>query len=136
MSSGQTNPHDAADPAAGDTGPPVVLPVVRDGRWWGTRGTGEGVVVFGRTLDQLRRSAKAALELRDGGPPPIVRLRPESPDLEALAAARALPRRAPRNHQRSADPRRLLGSRGSQTRAATTVCRRRCGSRTSHWSGR
>lgn len=88
MSSGQTNPHDAADPAAGDTGPPVVLPVVRDGRWWGTRGTGEGVVVFGRTLDQLRRSAKAALELRDGGPPPIVRLRPESPDLEALAAAR------------------------------------------------
>ncbi|MEV3925923.1 hypothetical protein [Actinomadura coerulea] len=84
-----------ADPAADGAAPPqappqVVLPVVRDGRWWVTRGTGHGIVAFGRTLAQLRRSAQAALELRDGGPQPGVRLRPESADLDALTAAREL----------------------------------------------
>ncbi|MEU8310353.1 hypothetical protein AB0C84_42965 [Actinomadura sp. NPDC048955] len=94
MSSGQPLPL-GAGPAADGTAPPqvtphVALPVVRDGRWWVTRGTGHGIVAFGQTLALLRRSAQAALELRDGGPPPGVRLQPESVDLDALAAAREL----------------------------------------------
>lgn len=76
-------------PAPGGDGV-VILDVVRDGPLWVTRGSGDGVVVCGRTLDRLQRSAQAALALRsDGdGVPVEVRLLPRSADLDLLAAAR------------------------------------------------
>ncbi|MFG1858436.1 hypothetical protein ACGFJT_41855 [Actinomadura geliboluensis] len=67
----------------------MVLLAVRDGPLWVTRESGEGVLVCGRTLKRLHRSAQAALELRNGdGVPAEVRLQPQSADLDLLAAAR------------------------------------------------
>lgn len=96
--------HDAPEPATGAdlrTGPgpgsaaggaaSVVLLAVRDGPLWVTRENGEGVLVCGRTLKRLHRSAQAALALRDGngdGVPAELRLQPQSADLDLLAAAR------------------------------------------------
>ncbi|WP_433259423.1 hypothetical protein ACQPYK_50215 (plasmid) [Streptosporangium sp. CA-135522] len=66
----------------------VLLAVRQDGRWI-TRADAHGIVVHGRTLRELQASAQQALALRCGtqAAPPM-QVRPQSAELDALAAAR------------------------------------------------
>lgn len=67
----------------------VVLMAVRLERRWITRAGAYGVVVHGRTLRELRASARQALVLRLGTPmAPPVQVRPQSAELDTLAEAR------------------------------------------------
>ncbi|MER5426896.1 hypothetical protein [Streptosporangium roseum] len=76
-----------AELAAGEGA--VVVPAVRLERRWITRADAHGVVVHGRTLRELQASAQQALALRLGTPTaPPVQVRPQSPELDALAEAR------------------------------------------------
>lgn len=67
----------------------VVLAAVRLERRWITRADAHGVVVHGRTLRELQASAQQALALSLGTPAaPLVQVRPQSAELDALATAR------------------------------------------------
>lgn len=78
---GRTGPHNT-DPAPGPG------PVRGSGSGTGTHGAAS-VVVCGRTLEHVRRSAQAALALlSEADRPPAARMRPRSATLDALTAAR------------------------------------------------
>ncbi|MGW0450161.1 hypothetical protein ACWDWV_32810 [Streptosporangium sandarakinum] len=67
----------------------VAVSAVRLERRWITQAGAQGVVVHGRTLRELQASAQQALALRLGTPTaPPVQVRPQSAELDALAAAR------------------------------------------------
>jgi hypothetical protein len=92
------NAEQGAEPARDDDGQEptqpreaeqeIVLSAVRDGRAWVIAALQEGIFVHARNLRALAESAQDAVALRGDGPVPAVRVRPCSPQLDALAEAR------------------------------------------------
>lgn len=88
---GSQQPHDAGTGAeqTGEDRQEIVLPAVREGRWWIIAAPQHGVFVHGRTLLALAKSAREAVILQTGVQEPPLRVRPRSVQLDALAEARA-----------------------------------------------
>lgn len=76
--------------ASHDLVPVVTVPVRREGRRWVAEVPAEGIWTHGRTLDEIRAQAHAALALARGIDPDYiaVRVTVDSPELAALAEAR------------------------------------------------
>lgn len=83
-------PHDAGpgEKEPGEDRQEIVLPAMREGRWWVIAAPQHGVFVHGRTLAALAKSAREAVILQTGAHEPQLRVRPRSAQLDALAEAR------------------------------------------------